>query len=67
MLSAAGPDRAVGISSWEGRREKGTAPSGSSQHLGWIKHIMKPCSMLLRLERLLACFFVMVLALVARF
>lgn len=56
-----GLTRAVGIGSWEGRREKGTAPSGSSQHLGWIKRIMKPHPMLLRLERLLACFFIMVL------
>jgi len=41
--------QAVGTGSWEGRREEGTTPSGSSQHSGRIKHIMKPHLMLLRL------------------
>lgn len=66
VLSGARPDPGSGIGSWEESREKGMALSGCSQHLGWIKHIMKLCPMLLRLERLLACFFITVLALVAR-
>lgn len=64
-LGGAGPDPGSGNQHLGG--EEGTAPSGSSQHLGWIKHIVKPHCTLLRLERLLACFFITVLALAARF